>query len=334
MALYFGDNSALGLGDESGGSYATTVSRANWLQGANYTVTRTVEKAVRRKLLANGGFQRNVPQPVREEVGLNMEIDLCFDFMGPLFQAIAGTAVSTTGSGPHVHTYEPTGAGLSEPGKFYTIEAWDGDSGNMRLLAGCCVNQATFTFSRNAFAALALDWIAASVAAPASVGSPTYGAFDPVNMGAATTTLTWNSINIHSTDFDSITFTVNNNLQRAYSVAGGLYTGLPFYGNDLRSVTMQINGLRYDDNVGDAFNTAQGQDPTTQSDAVLTITDGADIIELTMRNAYVDDASQIPGITGPADIRWSPTLIGTSDGTDPAYRLRVTNASSSGIANA
>lgn len=334
MAFYFGDNVAVGLGDESAGSYSTAVARANWIQPATVRISDVWEKTSRRKLLTNAGGTRNVPQPVRNEVGVAMELDFCFDFMGPILQAITGVAVSTTGSGPYDHTYEPNPIGLSEPAKFYTMEVFAGDSGNMWLVRGAVVNQATFTISRNAFVGLSLDWIAARVNAPASKGSETYGAFNPVNVGAATTTLTWNSIDIHDSQFDSITFTVNNALERAYSVSGGFYTGLPYYGRNLRSVTMQINGLRYDDNVADAFNTAQRADPTTQSDATLTITDGANIVELLLRNAYVTDENVVPPMDSPADIRFSPTLMGTGDATDPDYRIKVTNASSSGIANA
>jgi hypothetical protein len=69
----------------------------------------------------------------------------------------------------------------------------------------------------------------------------------------------------------------------------------------------------------------------TQSDVVFTLTNGDDICEITIRNAYVTDYDDSVNTFGP--LERTMTFVGESDAVDEAILIKITNAQASAVAN-
>lgn len=327
MARYYGRDNVLGVGVES--TYGTAVSRTNWLEYFSFSPTETVTNYQPQNLRRLGGFKVTAPVIVQEAVTFSIEAELTYDFQGILFEAAMGNAVSTSGSGPYVHVYDPAD-NASEPAKFLTVEGGLGTSGNSILYRGVVVDSLTINVAPNDVAKVTFDCIAQQANEDASVGSATYGTpLNYVNNAVDFVSATWNSITLSNDEIGSIAITLSNNLQTSFSV-GSLYTNIPFYSGEGREVEVTID-IQYGSVIADAIR--DGNKAGTQSDLVIQWTSGTDDITITIRNAFVDSSS-IPPVTDADDMRYSATFRGVSDTTDPAITIQITNGSSSGIANA
>lgn len=326
MARYYGYNGIVGAGAES--TFGTAVSRTNWFQVMDFTPTETVTNYQPQTLIRKGGFRDTTPVGVKQEYSLSWNGELTDDFLGLVFEAAMGAAVSTTGSGPYTHTYAPADAG--QPAKFLTIEGGLGSVGDSILYRGVCVDSLTLNITPNDVIKYSVDCIAQRADAAASAGTPTYASsYSYVNAATDLTSITWNSVTLSNDELGSVTVTLNNNLQTSFGV-GDLYTNIPFYSGDGKSIEVSID-VQYGSVIANALRTANASQ--TQSDLVIVLTVGSNTITITVRNAYVD-SSCIPPLSDADDMRYTAVFRGVSDSTDPAFEIVVVNGSSSGIANA
>ena len=323
---YYGRDSVLGLGVES--TFGTAVTITNWLEPIEFTPTETVTNYQPQNLRRLGGFMITGPQVTKMEYTLSWSGEFCYDFQGMLLEAAMGNAVSTSGAGPYVHVYDPADA-ASEPAKFLTVEGGLGTSGNSVLYRGTCVNTFALNIAPNETVKYSVDCIVQQANDAASEGTATYGALTYVNDAVDFVSATWNGITLSDDELGSITVTLNNNLQPSFAL-GSLYTNIPFYSGDGRQVEVVMD-IQYAATIGNALR--DGNKAGTQSDLVIQYTSGANDVLITVRNAFVDSNS-IPAVADADDMRYSATFRGVSDTTDPAITIQVTNASSSGIANA
>lgn len=318
MARYEGANADIGAGVET--TYGTPVSITNWVETNNYALTVNVQKRMFRTLRQNSRFGRTAPVTLLHEVGLTMDLDMSYDFQGWIWRAALGTS-SSAGGGPYNHTYD-----AAYPLPSYTIAADLGGSGNSRTVNGCVVNTLTARWTPEDLAQLSVEWIGRQAAAPASEGSPTYGAVIPVK-GLSEVALVWNSLTF-TTELKSVSLTINNNLQRSYN-AGSVYTAIPFSQGE-RVTELQVE-VEYGSVLANALATAA--EGVTSSDAVLTVTNATQTIVVTLYNAQIHGNS-VPAVSGPDQLVYTITLRGQGDDTDPAIDVVITNASASAVANA
>lgn len=331
MARGYGQNSDLGLGDESGGSYGTAATRTNWIADVESSITKnnTIVHAQTRRW--NGGAPISPPYVVQQAPTFNASFELSYDFMGILFEALAGVAASTSAGPPYTHTYEPTAA-AKQPAKFYTIEQDVADSGNSRLVRGACLNTLSMSIQPGQLIRANTEWIAQVVNAPASAGSPTYEGFPmPRIFHYELASVSWNSLTLTSDELTGIDLSFMNNLARVFPLNNSKLGAIPHYGQEGRKATATLNLNYSTDTIGDAFATAY--DAATQSDLVLTFSGTSSrAATFTLRNAFVT-ANAIPGMTRPDIVPYTVNLEARSDVTDPLWEITLTNASSSAIAN-
>lgn len=326
MSREYGFDGIVGAGVES--TFGTAVARSNWFQVIDFTPTETVTNYQPQTLRRKGGFLTTSPIGVKQEYSLSWNGELTDDYLGLIFEAAMGAAVSTSGSGPYTHTYAPGDTG--QPAKFLTVEGGLGSTGDSILYRGVCIDTLTLNITPNDVIKYSVDCIAQRADAANTAGSPTYAsAYSFVNAATDVTSVTWNSVTLSNDELGSITVTLNNNLQTSFGV-GDLYTNIPFYSGDGKSIEVSID-VQYGTVIANALRTANAAQ--TQSDLVILLTRGSNTITLTIRNAFVD-SNCIPPLSDADDMRYTAVFRGVSDSTDPAFEIEVVNTSSSGIANA
>ena len=331
MALIFGINGGLGIGDESGGSYGTAVSPTNWIREASSAIDPGLVKAFAETLQRNGG-PVTPPRTVQAAPSFTSEFEGSFDFEGILFEALTGVAASTTGAGPYTHSWEPSGT-AGQPAKFYTLEQILGDSGNSRLIRGACLNTLGWTFQPGTLSRISTSWIAQRVNAPASASTPTYEAVPlPRVYWDQITSVTWNGITLTSDEVMGINLQFNNNLQRRFPANGTIYGALPHYGGIMRDLSVTID-LHYGTTIADAL--AAGADADTQSDLVINLAGPGNYAgTITARNAFIPDSSNaIVPISASDVLPYSVDFMARADETDVPWALELVNDSASSIAN-
>lgn len=330
MARYYGQNADFGLGDESGGSYRTAASRTNWIRHAVATPAENFTQAFAETLQWVGGAPVTPPRAVQSDPTLALEFDGAYDFMGPLFEALAGAAGSSSGAGPYDHTYTPATVAKA-PGKYYTIELDLADSGNSRLYLGSCLNTLGITIPNRGKVRFTTEWIVGSVDDPASAGSPTYEAVPlPRIYADQLSSVTWNGITLTSDELMGSSINFNNNLQRLHALNGTIFTNLPHYGQEGRSATASLE-VMYGSTIADAF--SAGYKASTQSDLVFTFGGtGNYAMVATLRNAFLT-ANALPPMSRPDIVPYTAQFAARSDETDPLWEIVISNDSSSAIAN-
>lgn len=165
---FTGHGTVLGLGRES--TWDTAVSRSVWMGTTQMGIAR-VQSRIPRNLLGESTGSRNrrkltlASDYVQGPIGL----ELTYAGFGLVLEAWLGQ-VSTTGSGPYVHSFRLARAlpvGL-------TLEAIIGDSGVSELFSGCKLSRGSLVIEAGKIATWSGEVMGGTAAARGAAGSPSF----------------------------------------------------------------------------------------------------------------------------------------------------------------
>ena len=235
-----------------------------------------------------------------------------------LIKAAVGN-VTTTGGGPtYEHSYIPSADG-TVPSLSIALQRGTGITNSKEIFLGCKVASMNISGSAGEEITASFDIIAQDSQARAAALTSSFGSGKQM-FHYECGTLSYSGNNFPMKSFE---FTLDNKLERR-NVLGDKKTLEPVV-SDVKDVTLSVT-LEMEDNL--LFdNYIAG----TQSDFVFTMTNGDDICEITIRNAYVTDYDDSVNTFGP--LERTMTFVGESDAVDEAILIKITNAQSSAVAN-
>ena len=249
-----------------------------------------------------------------EIAGGTIETPLTYKGLGMLIKAAMGT-VSSTGSGPYVHTYT---ASATLPSLTIAVQRGTGKS---EQFEGCMVSSMNISCEAGGEGRATFEIISetASTRAAALVGSPAFGDGGQVFHFQATT-LSYNSATYN---IRSLELSLDNKLERV-NYLGSKLTSQPQI-SDVREVTLTVTLDLEDSSLYIA------QIEGTASDVIVHFTDGTNIFGITLRNAEITEYSD--DINSFGRVERTVTFYGISDSSNEAIRIQITNDASSGISN-
>lgn len=317
MPLQFGRGAFIKLGEESTyGTIAGAMGVDNRIISASFQKTQEKERKTHLSQSGGGGFQNGHFEAFLN-CGGSIDLPLLYEGTGMLIKAAVGNA-TTSGAGPYEHLYIPTADG-TVPSLSIALQRGTGISNSKEIFLGCKVASMNISGSAGEEITASFEIIAQDSQTRAAALSSSFGSgkqmfhFECGNL----------SYSGNSFAMKSFEFTLDNKLERR-NVLGDKKTLEPVV-SDVKDVTLSVTLEMQDNLLFDNFIAG------TQSDAVFTLTNGTDICEITIRNAYVVDYDDPINTFGP--IERSMTFVGESDAVDEAIQIKITNGQSSAIAN-
>lgn len=317
MPLQFGRGAFIKLGEESTyGTIAGAMGVDNRIISASFQKTQEKERKTHLSQSGGGGFQNGHFEAFLN-CGGSIDLPLLYEGTGMLLKAAVGNA-TTSGAGPYEHLYIPTADG-TVPSLSIALQRGTGISNSKEIFLGCKVASMNISGSAGEEITASFEIIAQDSQTRAAALSSSFGSgkqmfhFECGN-------LSYSGNNFAMKSFE---FTLDNKLERR-NVLGDKKTLEPVV-SDVKDVTLSVTLEMEDNLLFDNFIAG------TQSDAVFTLTNGTDICEITIRNAYVVDYDDPINTFGP--IERSMTFVGESDAVDEAIQIKITNGQSSAIAN-
>ena len=235
-----------------------------------------------------------------------------------LIKAAVGNATTSGGGPTYEHLYIPTADG-TVPSLSIALQRGTGISNSKEIFLGCKVASMNISGSAGEEITASFEIIAQDSQSRAAALTSSFGSgkqmfhFECGN-------LSYSGNNFAMKSFE---FTLDNKLERR-NVLGDKKTLEPVV-SDVKDVTLSVTLEMEDNLLFDNFIAG------TQSDAVFTLTNGTDICEITIRNAYVVDYDDAINTFGP--IERTMTFVGESDAVDEAIQIKITNQQSSAVAN-
>jgi hypothetical protein len=310
---------AFGFAKET--TWATPVSRTNWVRGVNSGLTMRHRKAPRPDLYGASTGTRIKHFDEAVEAGGPIEWLFGFEGQGPLFEAALWATPSTSGpvSSIYTHTYAlgaaaPTGLTIEE------VRGTDPTTNNARVYAGCKLDSIEWSCSAGGVIKCSAGVLGQKHAGSTSAGTPTFTTNEVEGLHHAASTLAWDGATYSLVSWKA---TVANHQGRRMNL-GSKYTQEPAP-SDFREVSFEVEI----ETTTDALLTAHIAD--TEGDAVLSFTGtGSRTATWTLQNAYVDSVED--SIGGPGVIIQRVRFVGQSDGTDHGLKLVIANSQSSALA--
>ena len=318
MALQFGRTAYIGLNEES--TYGDPVGGSNQSDFAvknrvfSVSMSRSQERERTTHLSqSSAAFAVNTFDGF-EIAGGTIETPLTYKGLGMLLKAAMGS-VTSTGSGPYIHTFNPSATLPS-----LTIAVQRG-TGSSEQFEGCMVSSMTLSCEAGEEARASFEIIAETAGARAAAlsGDPVFGDGSQV-FHFQSTTLSYNSATYK---MRSMELTLDNKLERV-NYLGSKLTSEPQI-SDVREVTLSVTFDLEDNNLYNA------QLDGTASNVVVQFTSGSDAFAITLRNAEITEYSDDVNAFG--RIERSVVFYGISSGSDEAIRIEMTNDATSGISN-
>ena len=131
------------------------------------------------------------------------------------------------------------------------------------------------------------------------------------------------SFNSYNYDVRSMTFTLNNNLERR-NVLGSKFTAEQAVG-DVRLVTLEVTLDTESDELHKSYINA------VQDDVQITFTSGSDSIQFFLTNALITEFSD--PVNGFGRVEQTMTFTGLADSSNVGGKIVLINGDSTGIAN-
>ena len=313
MALQFGRTAYIAINEES--TYGTANGSPFGVNNRVFSVSmgRSQERERTTHLSqSSAAFAVNTFDGF-EIAGGTIETPLTYKGLGMLFKAAIGS-VATTGSGPYLHTFNPT---ASLPSLTIAVQRGTGSS---EQFEGCMVSNMTISCEAGGEGRASFEIIAETATArAASIGAPGFGDGAQI-FHFQSSTLSYNS---ETYKMRSMELTLDNKLERV-NYLGSKLTSEPQI-SDIREVTLTATFDLEDNNLYNA------QIDGTASNVVVQFTSGSDTFAITLRNAEITEYSD--DINSFGRIERTATFFGISSGTDEAMRIEMTNDNASGISN-
>ena len=315
MPLRFGRSAFIKYAKES--SYGTPVSTTISNRVTSVSMSRSQERERTTHLSQSDAGFAVATFDAFEVAGGSIEMPVFFRGMGLLIEVACGANVSTTGSGPYTHVFEPRDISTSPTLDSLTMEVQRG-TGQMEKFEGCMVTSFTFSCEAGAEASVSVEVIAETAATRASAISPSFGTGAQIFHHQAGT-LSYNSNTYTVRSFE---FSIDNKLERVNNL-GSKLTGQPQI-SDVREVMITCTLDLEDSNL---YNSQLDGD---SSDVELAFTSGDDSITFLLRNAKIIDYSD--DVTSFGRIERTVSFMGIA-GTNPAFKVTLVNEDSTGTGN-
>jgi hypothetical protein len=315
MPLEFGRGAFIKIGEETTyGTIAGAMGVDNRIISASFQKTQEKERKTHLSQSGSGGFQNGHFEAFLN-CGGSIDLPLLYEGTGMLIKAAVGNATTTGGGPTYEHSYIPSADG-SVPSLSIGLQR---GTGSKEIFLGCKVASMNISGSAGEEITASFDIIAQNSQARAAAYTSSFGS------GKQMFHYECGNLNYSGNNFPmkSFEFTLDNKLERR-NVLGDKKTLEPVV-SDVKDVTLSVT-LEMEDNL--LFdNYIAG----TQSDVVFTLTNGDDICEITIRNAYVTDYDDSVNTFGP--LERTMTFVGESDAVDEAILIKITNAQASAVAN-
>ncbi len=314
MALQFGRSAYIALNEES--TYGTANGSPFGVNNRVFSVSmaRSQERERTTHLSqSSAAFAVNTFDGF-EIAGGTIETPLTYKGLGLLLKASIGS-VTTTGSGPYLHTFIPS-ADLPS----LTIAVQRG-TGSSEQFEGCMVSTMNISCEAGGEGRATFEIIAETATARA-------GSIAPAGFGDGaqvfhfqSSTLSYNSVTTYK--MRSMELTLDNKLERV-NYLGSKLTSQPQI-SDVREVTLTATFDLEDNNL---YNAQLGG---TASNVEVTFTNGSDTFAILIRNAEITEYSDDVNSFG--RIERTATFFGLSSGSDEALRIEMTNDNASAVSN-
>lgn len=314
MALQFGRSAYIALNEES--TYGTANGSPFGVNNRVFSVSmaRSQERERTTHLSqSSAAFAVNTFDGF-EIAGGTIETPLTYKGLGLLLKASIGS-VTTTGSGPYLHTFIPS-ADLPS----LTIAVQRG-TGSSEQFEGCMVSTMNISCEAGGEGRATFEIIAETATARAgSIGAGGFGDGAQI-FHFQSSTLSFNSATYK---MRSLELTLDNKLERV-NYLGSKLTSQPQI-SDVREVTLTATFDLEDNNL---YN-AQLSAPASQN-VEISFTNGSDTFAILLRNAEITEYSD--DINSFGRIERTATFFGLSSGSDEALRIEMTNDNASAVSN-
>ena len=312
MPLQFGRSAYIALGEES--TYGTPVSTTG-INNRVFSVSMSRKQERERTThlsQSSAAFAVNTFDGF-EIAGGTIELPLVYKGLGLLLKSAIGS-VATTGSGPYLHTFNPSATLPS-----MTINVQRG-TGSSEKFEGCKVSTMTLSCEAGGEARASFEIIAeTALSRTGALSAPSFG--DGAQMfHFQASTLSYNS---NTYKMRSMELTLDNKLERI-NYLGSKVTTEPQI-SDVREVTLTATMDLEDNNLYDS------QIAGTSANVEITFTSGADSFNILLRNAEIVDYDDAVNSFG--RIERTVTFFGISSGANEALRIEMTNDNASAISN-
>lgn len=307
-----GYNVAFGIGVES--TYGTAVAASLWARAESWNDDPSSPQ-IPIQALHNGRGQAG-----RSAVNTISDISGSYTIRGHYdggvlathLRAATGGTYSTSGVGPYKHDIGIAGTLPSVTLRPVYGTGVGGATELGAVIAGVKVDSLEATFSgQDSLMDISCNWRGSSYTSGAA-GTPSYGT-DNAILPQAVGTIAWNS---GTWTPSSLTLSITNGLEDVRQL--GSKTLSARYQVNKRTIRMTFSVLRE----SDAFQTAHAA--LTEDDAVVTITNGTDILKLTLYNARVVES--VPHAIGDTSLVVETIVLeGRDDGTNDTLLIELTN---------
>jgi hypothetical protein len=315
-----GRNTAFGVAVET--TYGTAVSAALWLRAESWDDNPSAPTIALQALHSGRGQAGRSAVNLITDISGTLTARAHYDggALGTLLRWGTGGTYIDSGAGPYKHDI-----GISDTLPSLTLRPIYGDgvggaTATGSVIAGAKCDTFSVTFGGpEALVDVSATWTGATFTA-GSAETPTFGtdnAILPFSVG----TIAWNS---GTWTPSSLTLSVTNGTEKVRQLGAKTLTAI--YQVQPRQVRVTFEVLRE----SDAFQTAHLA--TTESDLVVTVTNGVDIFKITLYTARVVDV--VPHSFGDNGlILETITVEGRDDGTDDTLLIELTNGDATGEAS-
>lgn len=313
MALVFGRTAYIALNEES--TYGTANGSPFGVNNRVFSVSmaRNQERERTTHLSqSSAAFAVNTFDGF-EIAGGTIETPLTYKGLGLLLKAAIGS-VATTGSGPYLHTFNPS---ASLPSLTIAVQRGTGKS---EQFEGCMISTMTLSCESGEEGRASFEVIAETATArAAALSSPGFGDGAQIFHFQAST-LSYNSATYK---MRSMELSLDNKLERI-NYLGSKVTSEPQI-SDVREVTLTAT---FDLEDADLYN---AQLAGTASNVEVTFTNGSDIFNILLRNAEITEYSDDVNSFG--RVERTVTFFGISGSSNEALRIEMTNDNASAVSN-
>jgi hypothetical protein len=313
-AVLTGHGAFIKLGKETtwGQAISTTISnRIN-----NVSIQKTQERNQKANLsVPSSGVLGGLYDGFLNVEG-SVEMPVMYRGLGLLLEMAFGGTVSTTGSDPYTHVFDPD---LSLGSATVEVQRGTGITNQMERFTGVKITSLSITCEAGGEMTATIDFIGKTSQARAGNISSSFGTGTSV-LHFHAGQLSFNAANY---DVRSFTFTVTNNLERR-DLLGSKETAEQIVG-DVRTITLEATLDIEDDTLQTAYIAG------TQSDVSLNFTSGASQIQFDLTNALITEHAD--PVTAFGRVERTVTFTGLADSSNVGGSITLINDDSTGIGN-
>lgn len=313
MSVLFGHGAFIKCGEESTWGVSASVPVSNRINSITMSKTQERERKANLSVPASGMLGEVFDGFLIAEG--SMEMPMYYQGQG-LWLKLAFGKVTTTGGGPYTHSFEPE---LDLESATLQVQRGTGITEQMEEFQGVKVSQLQISCEAGGEMTASLDLIAKTSSARVANITSSFGS------GVSVLHFQAGQFSFNGAGYDarSMTFTLNNNLERR-NVLGSKLTAEQAV-SDVREVTLEVTLDVAENSLHTAFIAG------TQADAVIAFTQGADSMTFTVTNALITSYSDPVSSFG--RVEQTVTFTGLADNTNVGGKIVLVNGDATGIAN-